>query len=171
MHDVRPFLPWPFEEPGNLLYVGFRPDACAWLTELAEAGNEVTVLEIWPPNVTGALGDPRVARFIVGDVRRAWTDGGALEPHYDYVWWWHGPEHVEKAEFPATFVRLCFHARRMVACAAPWGRYDQGPHLGNDAETHLWSVREINFLEVGMEVRTDGEEDQPGSEIVGWAKT
>jgi hypothetical protein len=87
---------------------------------------------------------------------------------YDHVWWWHGPEHVDRDEFPRVLGALEAAARRSVAVASPWGRYDQGPHMGNPHERHLWSVYEADFTAVGLEVRTDGEADQPGSEVVGW---
>jgi hypothetical protein len=170
MHDVRPFLPWPFERPGTLLYVGYRRDACAWLQELYDAGNEITVLEVWPNNVTSALDDPRVARFVVGDVRNAWSPLTALEPSYTHVLWWHGPEHVERKAFPGILARLASHTRDTLAVAAPWGRYDQGAHAGNPYEIHQWSVYEEDFLGQGLEVKTDGEKDKPGSEIVGWMR-
>lgn len=168
MHDVRLFLPWPFAEPGTLLYVGYRRDACAWLQELFDAGNEIHVLEVWPANVTSALGDARVSRFVVGDVR--WCDDRALDARYDHVWWWHGPEHVERAEFPAVLARLAGKVRNTLAVASPWGRYEQGPHLGNPNEVHRWSVYEDDFQAFGLRTRTDGRMDEPGSEIVGWLR-
>ena len=164
MHDIRAFIPEPFERPGDLLYVGYRPDACAWLQELHDAGNEIAVLEIWPRNVTGAvLVDRRVTRWWIGDVREA----DRLDGLFDYVWWWHGPEHVDRAEFPGVLAKLAAKCRGLVAVAAPWGRYDQGPHDGNPHERHRWSVGEEDLLMQGMIVKADGARDQPGSEIVG----
>lgn len=166
MHDVRPFLPAPFENPGTLLYIGFRSDACSWLPELHEAGNEITVLEVHAPNLTSALGDSRVARFIWGDVRQ--VDGAAIESKYDYVWWWHGPEHIEKHEFAGVLQKLIIKTRRVLALASPWGLYPQGPHQGNVHEIHRWSVYEVDFIRQGLTVKADGQKDQLGSEIVGW---
>lgn len=162
MHDVRPFLPAPFGEPGSLLYVGYRPDACSWLQELHDAGNEVSVLEAWKPNADAATHDLRIKNCLWGDVREE------LPFSYDYVWWWHGPEHVGKDEFPRVLGRLLARTGRLLACAAPWGVYEQGAHAGNPHERHLWSVYEADFQAAGLETRTDGAMDQPGSEIVGW---
>ena len=64
--------------------------------------------------------------------------------------------------------RLLSRTRRLLACASPWGVYEQGPHAGNRHERHLWSVYETDFQAAGLETRTDGTVDQPGSEIVGW---
>lgn len=156
MHDVRPFLKPPFEEPGTLLYVGYRPDAHAWLDELLAAGNQITVLEVWPSNLENV--DPRV-KAVCGDVRD-------MDGEWDHVWWWHGPEHVLQADFPKVLESV--RARRLFAVAAPWGRYDQGAHAGNPHERHLWSVRQADLEALGFEVRTDGKENELGSEIVGW---
>jgi hypothetical protein len=166
MHDIKPFLTMPFQKPGTLLYVGYRRDACSWLQELFDAGNTITILEAWPNNVTSSLDDSRVARFVVGDVRRA--DDPALEAKYDHVWWWHGPEHVERHEWPGAFQKLASKTRGCIAIAAPWGTYYQGAHQGNPHEIHRWSVYEDDFTRLGLNVRTDGEKDKPGSEIVGW---
>ena len=165
MHDIRPHIPAPFADPGTVLYVGYRPDACAWLQELAEAGNTITVLEVWPANITGALGvEKNVSRFWLGDVRQVDQIPGT----WDYVWYWHGPEHIWPEEFPGVLEKLKAKARRLVAVAAPWGEYEQGPHEGNVAETHRWSVYEEDLEALGMDVVTDGERDREGSEIVGW---
>ena len=167
MHDIRPWLPEPFILPGTLLYIGYRRDACSWLQELYDAGNEISILEIHPPNVTNALGkDDRVARFWCGDVRQV----DQIPEKWDYVWYWHGPEHIEKDEFPGVLERIKGKARKLVAVAAPWGVYEQFPWEGNVHETHLWSVYQEDLEAVGMEWVTDGEMDQPGSEIVGWLR-
>ena len=165
MHDIRPYMPTLFGEPGTLLYIGARPDACAWLTELADVGHDITILEIWHDNVVCMSKDPRVVRAIEGDVRYL-PDG--LRESYDYIMWWHGPEHVLKSEFPDIVERLEKRARKLIALAAPWGVYRQGAHQGNPHEEHLWSVYENDFRTLGYEVATDGVQDNPGSEIVGW---
>ena len=145
------------------MYVGYRPDAHSWLDELLV--NEVTVLEAWPANVTAALEtELRVACWWVGDVRQV----DLVDGTFDHAWWWHGPEHVEKKEFPGVLEKLRAKAG-FVAVASPWGRYEQGPHGGNPHEIHRWNVYPEDFEREGLEVRMDGEMDQPGSEIVGWA--
>lgn len=164
MHDIRPILPEVFEEPGTLLYIGARPDACAWLTELADAGNEITLLEVWPDNILGFKGDGRIAHFIQGDVTK-------VDLHdYDYIWWWHGPEHVEKGHAQWLLLFFPLIAKRLLAVAAPWGLYMQGAHGGNLHENHQWSVYEQDLWGFGFETKTDGAIDQPGSEIVGWIR-
>lgn len=165
MHDIRPHIPAPFILPGELLYIGYRPDACAWLHELAERGNQITVLEIHKQNILDAMGQEHdVIRFYLGDVRQV----DKLPGVWDYIFYWHGPEHIEKDEFPGVLEKLKAKARHLVAVAAPWGRYDQGPHQGNVHERHRWSVYREDLEVLGLKVITDGEMDHEGSEIVGW---
>ena len=164
MHDICPFLPQLFTEPGLLLYVGARVDACSWLQELHDAGNIIDVLEVWPQNVWNFKTDDRIGLIYCGDVRRA----DSLLGHYDYVFWWHGPEHIPQPEVALTLAKLEAKARRLVAVASPWGLYPQGEHEGNPHEQHLWSVYEEDLQALGYETKTDGEINQPGSEIVGW---
>lgn len=167
MHDIRPYLPEPFEDPSTLLYIGYRQDACSWLQELYDAGNEITILEIHRPNAEEATHDPRVNGYCwLGDVRQV----DKIPSRWDYVWWWHGPEHISKDEFPGVLELLKGKTLKLLACAAPWGRYDQGWAYGNQHERHLWSVYEEDFQEVGLQTVTDGTVDQAGSEIVGWCK-
>jgi len=165
MHDIRPHIPEPFEKPGTLLYIGARLDACAWLTELADAGNEITLLEIWPKNARDFTGDPRLCNIVLGDVRALPISDG-----FDYVWWWHGPEHVEQKEFPHVIERLLAITHQLLAVAAPWGRYPQGVYQGNPTEQHYWSVYRPSLRRLGMETATDGRANTPGSEIVGWIR-
>jgi len=164
MHDIRPVLPEVFESPGTVLYIGARLDACSWLTELHQAGNTITLLEVWFPNLVGFYGDQRIAHTILGSVVRT-----ALE-QYDYIWWWHGPEHIDKERFYSVTAYLRNRARRLLALAAPWGYYPQGSHQGNPHGRHRWSVYEEDFWDVLLETKTDGIKDQPGSEIVGWLR-
>lgn len=166
MHDIRPYLPELFNQPGTLLYIGARPDAHSWLPELAAAGNEITVLEIWPENVEGLKGDTRISRVIQGDVR--WVE--EFPKPFDYVFWWHGPEHLPSYEIQPTLRELEKQARRLVALACPWGLYPQGTHKGNPYEEHKTTLYPEAFTNLGYEVRMDGKVDEAGSEIVAWKR-
>lgn len=149
MLDAPSLVPWLFERPGTLLYIGYRPPACPWLDELAEAGNEVTVLELEPRNVTLHLGDPRVTNFMVGDVRR--RQFGV----FDHIWWWHGPERVLESEFPGLVCALCMKARSSVVVCSPIGMqaHPQG----------FWYVLPDDYRAVGLETAHDEDE------VMGWA--
>lgn len=166
MHDIRPYLPKLFAEPGTLLYIGARPDACAWLTELAEAGHQITLLEIWEMNAKAMHGDKRITNnhIIVGDVRQV----DRMSGHWDYIFWWHGPEHLAKDEIEPTLKALEAKARKLVIYACPWGVYEQAAHQGNSNETHLSYLYPGDLEGWGYEARVDGKADEAGSEIVGW---
>lgn len=164
MHDIRPFLPRLFSDPGSLLYIGARPDAHAWLPELYEAGHTITVLEIWPENIEGLRDDSRISRLIEGDARQA----SQIPDNFDYIFWWHGPEHLEMEEMRQVLTVLEQKAAKLIALACPWGYYPQGAHKGNIHETHLNYLYPSDFKELGYRVRTDGGADWAGSEIVAW---
>lgn len=166
MHEIRPVIPTLFNQPGSLLYIGARPDAHSWLDELSRAGHQITVGEIWPENILGleeagyvTLG--KIERLIRLDVREV------AEP-YDYIFWWHGPEHLAEDEIKLTLQNLEKNCRRLIALACPWGIYPQGPHNGNPYETHLTTIYPDFFERLGYSIKTDGQPDQAGSEIVAW---
>lgn len=165
MHDIRPYLPQLFNEPGSLLYVGARPDAHSWLPQLHEAGHIITVLEVWPENVKGLIEDTRIKVLIQGDIRQVDDLFGNA---FDYIFWWHGPEHLSYDEIQPTLTKLESLTTKLVTVACPFGYYSQGPHKGNPYETHLTTLYPVNFEEWGYEVRTDGVKDVAGSEIVAW---
>ena len=164
MHDIRPFLSRLFSQPGSLLYIGARPDAHSWLPELHQAGHTITVLEIWPENAAGLKDDTRISHLIEGDVREV----GELPDQFDYIFWWHGPEHLAQEELAQVLPVLESKASRLIALACPWGYYPQGSHNGNFHETHLAYLYPSDFKELGYQVRLDGNPDQAGSEIVAW---
>lgn len=165
MHDIRPYLPELFTDPGTLLYIGARPDAHSWLPELAQAGHTITVLEIWPENLEGLKGDSRITRLILGDVREV---DQLIFGGFDYIFWWHGPEHLEKEQILPTLEKLEGKTRKLVALACPYGVYPQGEHKGNVHETHRCYLYPKDFHSWGYETATDGEPNQAGSEIVAW---
>lgn len=167
MHDIRPFLPELFENPGTLLYIGARVDAHSWLTELYDAGNKIVILEIWEKNIEGLKVQDDVW-VTQGDVRDIGMPAG-LE-NFDYIFWWHGPEHLEMSEILTTLQNLESKTNRLIALASPYGWYPQGPHNGNPYEEHKSTLYPKFFELLGYNVKTDGLSDEPGSEIVAWKK-
>lgn len=166
MHDIRPFIRRPFTEPGSLLYVGARADAHSWLDELIEAGHQITILEVWPENAYN-LNPSKLFSIVVNDVRN--IDHAIPEqPSYDYIFWWHGPEHLELPEIEPTLQKLESKCNRLIALACPYGLYPQDAAYGNPYERHLATLYPAFFQVMGYNIRADGEPDQPGSEIVAW---
>jgi len=167
MHDIRPLLPELFTEPGTLLYIGARTDAHAWLDEFIATGHTITVLEIWPLNVEGLQQDTRFVT-VAGDVRN--TDAVLPLAVFDYVIWWHGPEHVWESEIEPTLRRLARIADKLLAVASPYGIYEQGEHAGNTYETHVTAIYPSMLEWIGFETATDGEANKQGGEVVGWIR-
>lgn len=166
MHNIRPHIPLPFTKPGSLLYVGARVDACAWLDELEQAGNQITLCEIWGPNAEGFVG--RLFDVWNVDVVKVGELIQLYQAHFDYIWWWHGPEHLNLERLERFLPELESYAHRLIALACPWGDYPQGEHEGNPYERHLASLHPEFFTERGYQVHLDGAPDQAGSEIAAW---
>lgn len=167
MHDIRPFIPELFLMPGTLLYIGAREDAHSWLDELHKAGHSITVLEVWQPNLEKLATDERITNLVLGDVREAYN---IFAGNFDYVFWWHGPEHLKEAEIYQALVDLESKTNRLIALACPYGIYYQGAHEGNPYVTHQSTLYPMFFRGLGYSVKTDGEQDIAGSEIVAWKK-
>lgn len=150
--QLRAFVPGLFR-PGTLLYVGASPARSQFLPELLAARRQVTILEIWP-----AYADHfRVRRdlaVVCGDVRD--VEGLGL-PHgvYDAAFWWHGPEHVPRADLERAVAGLEARAR-LVVIGAPWGRSPQGPVDGNDHQRHVATLWPGDFTALGYRVSTYG---------------
>jgi len=167
MHDIRPYLPELFSSPGTLLYIGARVDAHSWLEELAEAGNQITILEVWQDNFDKLVkaDDLGWTHVVHGDVRNI----DSMSP-FDYIFWWHGPEHLKQSEIADVVQALESKANKLVAMACPYGNYPQGAHAGNPYEVHMSSIYPNYFEWLGYETATDGEADKAGSEIVAWKR-
>lgn len=165
MHDIHPFLSTLFNNPGTLLYIGARLDAHSWLEELIQAGNKVVILEVWPENYNELAEYPGLEELVIGDVRKV---DEIFIGEFDYIFYWHGPEHLQYSEIEPTLTKLESKCNRLIALACPWGIYPQGAHKGNPYETHQCSLYPEFFLSLGYEVRTDGEVNRAGSEIVAW---
>lgn len=162
MHDIRPFLPELFDNPGTLLYIGARVDAHSWLEDLLSAGHKITILEIWPENIRGL---EKTQLVILGDVRSVDDLFGNA---FDYIFYWHGPEHLAMPDIEPTLQKLESRCSRLIALACPWGDYPQGAHMGNPYEVHQSTLYPEFFQVLGYNVRVDGEADKAGSEIVAW---
>ena len=156
MHDIRQSVPELFVYPGSLLYVGARLDACTWLSELALAGNRITLLEIERANAQAFVGDSRVRGGVyTGDVRHVSGD-------YDYAFWWQGPQVIDRREVVTTVRNLERHTGQIVVLASPWGYLPGGDNK--------WHIYPEHYEELGYEFAVIGEPDEIGSEIVAWKR-
>jgi hypothetical protein len=167
MHNIKPFLPELFTEPGSLLYIGARIDAHSWLEELYKAGNQITVLEVWQDNLDKLMNDWRIENLVLGDARNI-VD--LFVGNFNYIFWWHGPEHLEQNDILSTLQNLESKTNKLIALASPWGWYPQGEYKGNPYEKHQSTLYPKFFELLGYKVETDGVADKAGSQVVAWKK-
>lgn len=155
---LRFFVPQMFLEPGSLLYVGASRHRQECLHELMNAGNDVTILEIWPDNVSFLK--EHGFNVIEGDVRKA---AKFFDESFDYALWWHGPEHIERSSLDSTLKGL-ESISNLTVISCPWGRNEQGEYNGNPHEAHVSILDECDFA--GYETACFGMKDRPPYSIV-----
>jgi len=163
LHDI----PGLMDRGGTLLYIGARlPDGLRGIPEIQNAGYTVTILDVWPGNVQ----ELREAGWNVtqGDVR----DAARVfkRKQFDVVFWWHGPEHVEKLELGKVVSGLKKIARRLLVAGCPWGLYEQGEEYGNPHERHVAHLEPEDLIVAGLpHTRTYGVRDTGyPSHITAW---
>lgn len=158
-------LPDLFKRGGTALYVGASMYRADYLTELHEAGYKVTVLDIWFANAWHLAADERVGHIIHGDVRNV----GKMDlPHFDVVFWWHGPEHLPRKDTLRALIELEKLAD-LVVIGCPDGYYHLGPAYRNPHEQHLSAWAPGDFRKLGYQAESLGGE--PGTEtchILAW---
>lgn len=149
-----------------ILYVGARPGRFQLGRELFEAGYEITLLEVYRPNVEFYSGHPWLKGVVHGDVQNL---GGAT-CDWDITVWWHGPEHVTKGRGKIALSQLEGLTKRLIVLGCPWGLNRAGPACGNPYEEHLSHWRVEDFEKLGYETRTLGEKDNPSTwcHIMAW---
>ncbi len=162
-------VPELFESPGTLLYIGANTRRHHYCPELFAAGNELTVLEVWEPNIAGLKSKEMFRKVILGDVRS--LESLALGRRmFDYVMHWHGPEHLPVNEYAEAIRAMERIAKRCVILASPWGVYQQGAYGGNEFETHQVSLYPTDFQDLGYMTRTLGVPDVIDSNILAWKR-
>jgi hypothetical protein len=133
--------------PGTLLYIGASDKRFQCGPELAEAGRELTLLEVWPSNLEHYQNHEAVAHAVLGDVRTVAIEG-LPHPHYDVAFWWHGPEHVTAEELSPTLARLESLAD-LVVLGCPWGECpqegDDNPYQAHRAALYPEDLRKLGY--------------------------
>lgn len=158
---VRDAVPWVFKQPGKVLYVGLDPDHEFLVPELFRAGNELTVLEIWPASAAHYKKDSRLRHIVCGDVRNV-----PLSEHYDAAVWWHGPEHLQKGDVRPALKQLEALADTIVV-GCPWGE-NRADGLGNPYMVHVSAWYPEEFETWGYEIIVGGERDVMGGNLMAW---
>ncbi len=149
----------------SILYIGAHEGRIQFGDLIQERGMRVDILEIWNPNVEHLRTVSWFNRVIEGDVRDVER---YVDRRYDVVFWWHGPEHIEKRHLLTTLKSLEAIAKRWVVLGCPWGRYPQGEEYGNPYEVHRSAFYKRDFQRYGYRVSTIGQPDVPGSNLMAW---
>lgn len=155
------------DNPGTVLYVGARPkpECSRILDYLAEAGATIDLVEIWPENCEGFMDDERVRDVHIGDVRDIPETDELYACGYDWVVWWHGPEHIKRNELGPVIKDLAAMSNHILL-GCPWGLHEQGEMYGNPHEKHLTHWQPEEFETLGFNVETRGEEND--GNIIAW---
>lgn len=150
----------------KVLYVGANRMRSDGLSLLKSFGHEITLLEIFPSNAEFYMNDERLEHVITGDVRE--IDSLDLPYNrFDVVFWWHGPEHIDRDDFKPTVEKL-ENIADLIVLATPWGYYRNPPSYGNKNEEHRWRCLIGDFKSLGYSVVTQGEKDAVGSHLLAW---
>jgi len=164
LYELIPHLfdeEWVGHHNDNLLYVGARESRIDYGTELREAGYQITILEIYPPNVVALKNTVKWAEIVEGDVRSPPFGSDS----FDVIFWWHGPEHIEIDELEGALVELEKMATHAVVLGCPWSTYCQGDLEGNPHECHVAHLEGPELKEMGYSICQTGTRGEPGSNI------
>lgn len=144
----------------SVLYIGAKAARFDFGEEFKAANYDISILEVYYPNIKFLKSVPFLKEVIHGDVRTFTSD-----KKYDFVFWWHGPEHIEEVEVRETLERLKQYANIALVVGCPWGKYEQGEDEGNPFEVHVSHLNYPLFEELGFEVECLGIENVPGSNL------
>jgi hypothetical protein len=169
LHAAVPDM-WKAQD-AQTLYVGANKKRFLFGGELAVLGHKLTVLEVWRPYADGLINDERVEHMVLGDVTKL---GDAEFPvdEFDFVFWWHGPEHVDKAGVVEAIPELEARVKSggMIVIGCPWGFFAETPHDGNPHQSHVSTWTPDEFQALGFTTTTAGEKDTVFSSIIAWKK-
>jgi hypothetical protein len=130
------------------LYVGANRSRAFFLDALWSFGYEVDIIEIYKENFDFIKNNYKFRNLIFGDIQSC-----ELE-EYDLIFWYHGPEHIEKENFQVTLERLEEKANDIVLGCPKNDHhiYEKDPNI---FEKHLWKICEEDFVSLGycVEVR------------------
>ena len=168
---LRTMVPQLFDDPGTVFYVGAWVRRFASSRELVNAGNELTVLEVWEPFLDELKVHPKLnqlaAYWVLGDVREVDTLSLPYST-FDYTVWLHGPEHIPARDFEPTVEKLEALTSKVVVMGCPWGWFRHGVAFGNPHTKHFNHLWVTDFDKIGYRYACIGPMNKPGSHILAW---
>jgi len=164
---LKTHVPELFSHPGTILYVGAHTRQFFASLPLWKAGNKITILEVWQPFID-ALERSRFRNrydtIIQGDVTNI-----ELQP-FDYVLWFHGPEHIKRDDFEQTVNRLENVTKKTIVITCPFGVFRQGVFYGNPHTEHKAHYMPDNFMKLGYQVATLGKPNKKIGQLQAWKR-
>ena len=146
----------------SVLYIGAKYNRSDFLEDFQKNGYNITVLEIYKPNVEHLRTLPQINEVIEGDVCNFFTD-----KKFDVIFWWHGPEHIKEENLAMTLKKLESFANNYVVLGCPWGKAVQGVGSdGNPFEEHVSFFNMGYFERFGYKTDYSGTKGVMGSNII-----
>lgn len=147
----------------SVLYVGANTHRCHILPSFRNRGYKIDIVEPFEMNCKhydGVIGINKVHHSTIIEFKP--------EKKYDVVFWWHGPEHINRDKLEATLKHMESMADKYVVLACPWGDNAQDAIDGNNYEIHRSSLYQKDFEEYGYHAKTIGIVDTYGSNLLAW---
>lgn len=169
---MQVFVPELFHEPGRILYVGAYNRRFFASGILHQAGNEITVLEVWPEFIEGLKASRfrgRCAHIIQGDVTDL-ENADLPYDEFDYTVWLHGPEHIEAHKLKPALVALQKVTTRTILLTMPWGRFEHGVAHGNPHTRHQSHWYPADFQKLRYRTACIGPPNKPKSQLQAWKR-
>ena len=124
----------------SVLYIGAIPpeannqynNPCAGMTyldEFKQAGYEITIVE------AHLINSELLANHYDFEIYHCCIEDFKFIKDYDVIFWWHGPEHVQKNKLPGILQKLELHCKCIIL-GCPWGRYKLGAVNQNPYQEH-----------------------------------
>ena len=165
--QLNELLP-PYIKDGQgkrLLYVGghLRYGRNLQMTDyFLKCGYKIDVIEVFPDNVRQLREVKWISALYEADIR-------LFHPlvHYDVVVFWHGPEHLKRAEVKELFSRMKTYSDAVIF-ATPNGVYEQGREYGNPHEAHLSIWLEGDFIIMNMLTSSIGDANKRNGNIIAY---
>ena len=146
----------------KLLYVGANCMRAFFLDILNSIGYVIDIIEIFEGNAKCIEEQYKFRNLIVGDI----ADEENIKENYDVIFWYHGPEHVDKDKFK-KIDELLKNKTKLIILGCPENDILQGEVYGNVFEKHVWSISQQDLIDLKYSTakcKRNGTTDN----IIGW---
>lgn len=149
----------------SVLYVGANTHRQQILKDFRNHEYNIDIVEPFAANVEYCKLIPGIDNVYHSDIKSF-----AAPRLYDIVFWWHGPEHINRTEYEQTFSHMEKMASKYVVLSCPWGINPQDAIDNNNFEIHRTHAYEHDFRVYGYTVDVIGKKDTWNSNLIAWKK-